>query len=83
MFQTVKRGDILFVRVLGHIRKVLHLVKVQAMMGNKIRDISYTNIKVGHTQPERILLNFYTYQLPLHVIVLGIILLFIWLHQYS
>ncbi|XP_071551092.1 uncharacterized protein [Panulirus ornatus] len=44
-FKTVKRGDILFVRVVTYVRKVLHLVKVYATMGSSVRDLSCTDIK--------------------------------------
>ncbi|XP_069944557.1 tetratricopeptide repeat protein 14 [Cherax quadricarinatus] len=55
-FKTVKRGHLLFVRVASYIHELLHCVKVQATLGNTVRDLFDTDIKahlrLEDSQPE-------------------------------
>lgn len=48
IFQNVKRGDLLFVQVIGHVNELVSLVKVQATMGFVTRDLHNAYIKVSN-----------------------------------
>ncbi|XP_042883023.1 tetratricopeptide repeat protein 14-like isoform X2 [Penaeus japonicus] len=55
-YKNVKRGDLLFVQVTGHVNELVSAVRVQATMGFVTRDLHNTHIKahlrVEDTDPE-------------------------------